>query len=181
MDIQSNQSLIYEYKGIRPTIGHGVFLAPGVVVLGDVTIEDHANIWFYSVVRGDVNCVRIGRQTNIQDHCVLHVTSDKFPLKIGADVVVGHRAVLHGCVIEDDSLIGTGAMVLDGAIVETGAIVGAGAVVTPGSVVKANSVVMGTPARSVRTATEKERAFNKNNINKYRTYGQNFNQIARLI
>lgn len=181
MNIHPNRALIYEYKGIRPTIGDDVFLAPGVIILGDVTIEDYANIWFHSVARGDVNHIRIGGQSNIQDHCVLHVTSDKFPLIIGAGVVVGHRAVLHGCVIENDCLIGIGAMVLDGAVVEVGAIVGAGAVVTPGSIVKANSVVMGTPARAVRTATENERAFHKNNVIKYKTYAQNFNQLARLI
>lgn len=181
MNIQSSQALIYEYRGIRPTIGKNVFLAPGVVILGDVTIEDDANIWFYSVIRGDVNSIRIGSQTNIQDHCVLHVTSDKFPLIIGANVIVGHRAVLHGCVIEDDCLVGIGAMVLDGAKVESGAMVGAGAVVTPGSIVKANSVVMGTPAKPVRTATENERAFNKINLNKYKAYGQNFKHLARLL
>lgn len=181
MNIHANQALIYEYKGVYPNIGDGVFLAPGVIILGDVTIEDHANIWFHSVVRGDVNYIRIGRQSNIQDHCVLHVTSDKFPLILGAEVVVGHRAVLHGCVIGNDCLIGIGAMVLDGAVVEAGAIVGAGAVVTPGSVVQANSVVMGTPARPVRSTTESERAFHKININKYKTYGQNFNQLTRLL
>lgn len=181
MNIQSNQTLIYEYRGIRPTIGKNVFLAPGVVILGDVIIEDHANIWFYSVIRGDVNSIRIGSQTNIQDHCVLHVTSDKFPLILGANVIVGHRAVLHGCVIEDDCLIGIGAMVLYGAKVESGAMVGAGAVVTPGSIVKANSVVMGTPAKPVRTATENERAFNKINLNKYRSYGQNFKYLTQLV
>lgn len=176
-----NRALIYEYKGIRPSLGKNVFLAPGVVILGDITIEDHANIWFYSVARGDVNYIRIGSHTNIQDHCALHVTSDKYPLIIGSNVVVGHRAVLHGCIIEDDCLIGIGALVLDGAKIETGAIVGAGSVVAPGAIVKANSVVMGVPARLIREATEDERAFHHINLVKYSNYAKTFNQITRLI
>lgn len=178
MNGHNHQALIYEYKGIRPTLGEGVFLAPGVVLLGDITVEDHANIWFYTVARGDVNFIKIGRQTNIQDHCALHVTTDKYPLIIGANVVVGHMAALHGCVIEDNALIGIGALVLDGATIETGAIVGAGAVVPPGSVVKSNTLVLGSPARPVREATASEHEFHMINIIKYRSYAENFNQLA---
>lgn len=181
MDNDNNKAMIYEYKGIRPTLGQGVFLAPGVVLLGDITIGDYANIWFYTVARGDVNFIKIGSQTNIQDHCTLHVTSDNYPLIIGANVVVGHRAVLHGCVIEDNALVGIGALVLDGARVEEGAIVGAGAVVSPGSVVKSNTLVVGVPARPTRSPSDSERTFHMTNIMKYRSYAKNFNQLARLV
>ena len=126
---------IYEYNGVRPRIGENVFLAPGVVVLGDVEIGEGSNLWFYTVVRGDVYPIKIGRKTNIQDHCMLHVTGGRFPLIIGDGVIVGHRAVLHGCTVHDNALIGIGALVLDGSVVEEGAIVAAGAVVTPGSTV----------------------------------------------
>lgn len=180
MTQNSMKAMIYEYKGIKPTLGEDVFLAPGVVLLGDITIGDRANLWFYTVARGDVNFIRIGHQTNIQDHCTLHVTTDKYPLIIGANVVVGHRAVLHGCVIEDNALIGIGALVLDGARVETGAIVGAGAVVSPGSVVQTNTVVVGAPARPIRSPSKAEIEFHMINVNKYVSYGLNFNQIARL-
>lgn len=171
--------MIYEYQGIRPTLGKNVFLAPGVIVLGDVEIGDDSNLWFYSVVRGDVNSIRIGQSANIQDHCVLHVTSAKFPLTLGHRVIVGHRAVLHGCVVGDDALVGIGALVLDGAVVEPGAIVAAGAVVAPGSVVPANRVAVGIPARPTREASEEERAFHQSNSMRYREYGRRFHEIVR--
>jgi carbonic anhydrase/acetyltransferase-like protein (isoleucine patch superfamily) len=152
-----------------------------VVVLGDVEIEDDANIWFHTVIRADVNIVRIGARTNIQDLCMLHVTSDRFPLHIGADVVVGHRAVLHGCTVEDGALIGIGALVLDGARVCAGAILGAGAVAPPGSVIPENTVALGIPARPVRTPTDEDRAFHSLNIDRYMNYGRNFSELAKII
>ncbi len=173
--------MIIEYKGIKPKLGKNVFLAPGVILLGDIEIGDYSNIWFYTVARADVNYIRIGSQTNIQDHCALHVTSDQFPLVIGNDVVVGHRAVLHGATIHDRALIGIGALVLDGCVVEEGAIVAAGAVVSPGSVIPANKVAIGIPARPVRDCTEAEREFHLQNSLKYREYGRSFSEITRII
>lgn len=173
--------MIYEYKGIRPRLGKDVFLAPGVVVLGDVEIRDGAGLWFYTVARADVHSITIGRDTNVQDHCVLHVTGGYFPLHLGERVIVGHRAVLHGCTIHDDALIGIGALVLDGAVVEHGAIVAAGAVVAPGTVIPANRVAVGVPARPTREATEQERQFNRTNFAKYREYGRTFHEITRLV
>ncbi len=96
--------------------------------------------------RGDVHSIKIGRKTNIQDHCMLHVTGGRFPLNIGDGVIVGHRATLHGCTVHDNALIGVGALVLDGAVVEEGAIVAAGAVVTPGSTIPSNRVAVGIPS-----------------------------------
>ncbi|MDQ7784089.1 MAG: gamma carbonic anhydrase family protein [Desulfomonilaceae bacterium] len=172
---------LFEYKGIRPKLGRDVFLAPGTVILGDVEIGDHGNIWFYTVVRGDVNAVRIGPRVNIQDHCMLHVTSDRFPLTVGAGVIVGHRAVLHGCTILDDVLIGIGALVLDGAVVEEGAIVAAGAVVTPGTVIPADTVAVGVPARPTRQPTEQEKAFHRDNSAAYQRYGRDFHNLVHEI
>jgi carbonic anhydrase/acetyltransferase-like protein (isoleucine patch superfamily) len=173
--------MVYEYKGITPVIGNGVFLAPGVIILGDVEIGDYTNIWFYTVARGDVNSIRIGSRTNIQDHCMLHVTGGRFPLNVGNGVIVGHRAVLHGCTVHDDALIGIGALVLDGAVVEHGAIVAAGAVVTPGTIIPADTLAVGIPARPSRKPTEKEKAFHQLNSKKYQEYGLNFNELVRLI
>ena len=173
--------MIYEYKGIKPRLGRNVFLDPGVVVLGDVEIADEANIWFHSVVRGDVNLIRIGKRTNIQDLCMLHVTGERFPLTIGEEVIVGHRAVLHGCVIHDRALIGIGALVLDGAVVEEGAIVAAGAVVSPGTVIPANRVAVGIPARPAREATVEEREFHTINCGRYAQYAHTFHEITRLF
>ncbi len=173
--------MIIEYRGIRPKLGLDVFLAPGVILLGDIEIGDSSNLWFYTVARADVNYIRIGAQTNIQDHCALHVTTDRFPLVIGAEVVVGHRAVIHGATIYDRALIGIGALVLDGSVVEEGAIVGAGAVVSPGSVIPANKVAIGIPARPVRDCTEAEREVHLINCLKYKEYGRKFSDLTRVI
>ncbi|MFC1835605.1 gamma carbonic anhydrase family protein [Thermodesulfobacteriota bacterium] len=173
--------MIYEYKGIRPKLAKNVFLAPGVILLGDVEIGEGSNLWFYTVARGDVNHIRIGRDTNIQDHCMLHVTGGKFPLVVGDGVIAGHRAVLHGCTIHDGVLIGIGALVLDGAVVEEGAMVAAGAVVAPGSVIPADTVALGVPAKPTRAPTAEERAFHKKNCMNYRNYGLNFRDLVEPV
>jgi carbonic anhydrase/acetyltransferase-like protein (isoleucine patch superfamily) len=173
--------MMYEYRGIKPKLGLGVFLAPGVIVIGDVEIGDYSNLWFYTVARGDVNSIRIGRGTNIQDHCMLHVTSERFPLHMGDDVIVGHRAVLHGCTVRDGVLIGVGALVLDGAVVEEGAIVAAGAVVAPGTVIPANTVALGVPARPTREPTEDEKRSHKMNASKYEQYARDFHRLVQPV
>ena len=173
--------MIYEYKGIRPRIGENVFLAPGAVVLGDVEIGDGSSLWFYAVARGDVHSIKIGRKTNIQDHCMLHVTGGRFPLNIGDGVIVGHRATLHGCTVHDNALIGVGALVLDGAVVEEGAIVAAGAVVTPGSTIPSNRVAVGIPARSTRKPTAEEKAYHEQNLARYHEYGRLFHELVRPV
>jgi carbonic anhydrase/acetyltransferase-like protein (isoleucine patch superfamily) len=173
--------MIYEYKGVKPRLGDNVFLAPGVVVLGDVRIGDRSSLWFYTVARGDVNTIEIGREANIQDHCMLHVTRDQFPLKIGDGVVVGHRAVLHGCTIHDNALIGMGSIVLDGSVVEEGAIVAAGALVSPGSIIPANHVAVGIPARAVREVSEQERVNHQQRVSRYQEYGRLFHELVRPL
>ncbi len=124
--------------------------------MGDVAIGADSSIWYGAVVRGDVHRVRIGERTNLQDQCLVHVTADRFAASIGDDVTVGHRAVVHGCVVEDEALIGIGAIVLDGARVGRGAWVAAGALVTPGAEVPAGCLVLGAPARVVRKVTDDE-------------------------
>jgi len=173
--------MIYQYKGIRPRIADNVFLAPGVVVLGDVEIGQDSNLWFYTVVRGDVHSVTIGKGVNIQDHCMLHVTGGRFPLSLGDSVIVGHRAVLHGCTIHANALIGIGALVLDGAVVEQGAMVAAGAVVAPGAIIPANRVAVGIPARATRETTEQEQQLNRANAVRYREYGRQFHAITSAV
>lgn len=157
-------------------MGKDVFLAPGALVLGDVEIGDGTNLWFYTVVRGDVHRITLGKDTNIQDMCMLHVTGGRFPLNVGNNVVVGHRVVLHGCTVHDSVLIGIGALVLDGAVVEEGAMVAAGAVVAPGTTVPANKLVMGIPARVVRDLTDEDRQSQQANAERYRLYAQHFPQ-----
>jgi gamma-carbonic anhydrase len=147
---------IHPYQGRWPLLGARVFLAPGAHVVGDVILGEDVSFWFHTVARGDVNSIRIGARTNIQDGTVLHVTHVRHPLVIGAGVVVGHQAVLHGCTIGAGALIGIGARVLDGAVVERGAQVGAGAVVVPGHPVPAGHLALGIPARVARPLTEEE-------------------------
>jgi carbonic anhydrase/acetyltransferase-like protein (isoleucine patch superfamily) len=144
------------YRGKLPRLGARVFVAPGAYVTGDVELGDDVSFWFHTVARGDVNFIRIGARTNIQDGSVLHVSHQTHSLIIGAGVVVGHHAVVHGCTIGDGALIGIGARVLDGAVVEAGAQIGAGAVVAPGHRIPAGHLALGIPARVVRPLTDEE-------------------------
>ena len=144
------------YRGRLPRLGENVYVDPAAVVVGDVELGDDASIWPFVAARGDVNFIRIGARTNIQDNCVLHVTHDGpytpggAPLVIGDDVTVGHGAILHACTIENACLIGMHATVLDGAIVRKHGFVAAGAVIAPGKVVGEGELWMGNPARCVR-------------------------------
>lgn len=147
---------VLPFKDKLPKLGENVFIAPGAWVIGDVVIGDRSSIWFNTIVRGDVHYVRIGSETNIQDNCTLHVTEGKFPLEMGDRITVGHRAIVHGCVVDDDCLIGMGATILDGAKIGKGSLVGAGSVVTPGFIVPPESLVMGVPATVRRKISEVE-------------------------
>lgn len=137
--------MIIAYNGIIPTIGKNVFIAPTAIVLGDVTIADHASIWFNAVLRGDMAPITIGANSNIQDNCTIH-TDIGLPVTVGANVTIGHNAVVHGCTIDDDCLIGMGAILLNGSHVGTQSVVAAGAVVREGSRVGPGQLAAGSPA-----------------------------------
>ncbi|HXU44680.1 MAG TPA: gamma carbonic anhydrase family protein [Thermoanaerobaculia bacterium] len=147
---------VHPFEGRRPVLGRRVWLAPSAHVAGDVELGDDVSFWFHTVARGDVHWIRIGARTNVQDGAVLHVTHERFPLSIGADVVIGHQAMIHGCTIEDGALIGIGARVLDGAVIETGAQIGAGALVAPGHRMPAGYLALGVPARPIRPLRAEE-------------------------
>ena len=149
--------IVRPYQGCMPVIDPSAWLAPGCVVVGDVAIEADCSIWYAVVVRGDVHQIRIGPRTNLQDGSVVHVTSGRFATWIGAEVTVGHRAVVHGCRVGDGALVGIGAIVLDGAEVGAGALVGAGSVVTPGAAIPDGMLAVGAPARVVRRLDDEER------------------------
>jgi carbonic anhydrase/acetyltransferase-like protein (isoleucine patch superfamily) len=138
------------YRGLLPILHPSVFVAPGARVIGDVQVGARSSLWFGAVVRGDVNRIRIGEETNLQDGTVVHVTHGTHPTIIGNRVTVGHGAMIHGCRLEDLCLVGIGAVVLDGAVVGERAMVGAGALVTPGTQVPPETLVLGTPARVAR-------------------------------
>ncbi|MEE2677214.1 MAG: gamma carbonic anhydrase family protein [Myxococcota bacterium] len=161
--------ILRPFAGIWPRIDTSAWLAPGAVVVGDVSIGPDSSVWYGSVLRGDVHSIRVGARTNLQDQCVVHVTRDRFSCEIGDEVTVGHRATVHGCVVEEGALIGIGAIVLDGARIGFEAVVGAGAVVTPGTEVAPGSLVMGVPARPVRELTPAERERNRKTTLSYVT------------
>lgn len=139
-----------------PRIHPEAWVAPGAVVIGDVEIGASSSVWFGSVVRGDLHRIRIGARTNLQDHCIVHVTRGRHSTEIGDEVTVGHRATVHGCRVGDGALIGIGAIVLDGAEIGEEALVAAGALVPPGAVVPARQLVVGVPARRVRALRSDE-------------------------
>ena len=148
---------IHPYRGRLPKLGERVFLAPDAQLTGDVEVGDDSSFFFHTAARGDVNTIRIGARSNVQDGTILHVTHETHPLAIGDDVVIGHCAMVHGCTLESGCLVGIGARVLDGAVVETGAQVGAGAVVTPGMRVPGGMLAVGVPAKVVRPLSDTER------------------------
>ncbi len=147
---------VFPYEGILPDLHPTVFLAPGSKVIGDVEMKEGSSLWFNTVVRGDVHFIKIGRYTNIQDCSMLHVTNNKYPLILGNNITVGHSVTLHGCTINDECLIGMGAIILDGAKVNKHSIVAAGAVVTQGFEVPEGKVVAGVPCRIMRDVTKDE-------------------------
>lgn len=148
--------MIVAHKGIAPQFDASVFIAPGACVIGDVWIGEKSSLWFNVVVRGDVNFIRIGSRTNIQDGSIVHVTRATHPTIIGSDVTVGHRVTLHGCTVEDGCLVGIGAIVLDGAVVGASSLVAAGSVIVPGTKIPPGSLVMGSPGRVKRSLSAEE-------------------------
>jgi carbonic anhydrase/acetyltransferase-like protein (isoleucine patch superfamily) len=145
--------------GESPRVAATAFIAEGAVVLGGVTVEEHASIWFGCVLRGDINRISIGPGTNIQDLTVIHV-SDDYPAVVGANVSVGHRAIIHACDIGDETLVGMGAIVMDGARIGPRSIIAAGALVTKGAQIPEGSLVMGSPAIIIRTLSLAEQRAN---------------------
>ncbi len=143
---------------MRPRLADDVFVAPGASVIGDVEIGAGARIWFGCVVRGDVCSVRIGPRTNLQDLSVVHVTHTGIPAHIGAEVMIGHRCILHACTIEDRSFVGMGAVIMDRAVIETGGMLAAGALLAPGKRVKRGELWGGVPARFLRELSAEELA-----------------------
>ncbi|TFH02753.1 MAG: gamma carbonic anhydrase family protein [Calditrichales bacterium] len=148
--------MIYKFENLNPHIGENVFIAPSADIIGDVTLADDCSIWFNVTVRGDVHYIKIGKKTNIQDNSVLHVTNGIFPLNIGEMVTVGHGAILHGCTIGNNALIGMGAVILDGAEISDNSIVAAGSLVREGQHFPEGILIAGSPARVKRKLRDDE-------------------------
>lgn len=143
-------ALIKEINGITPMIPDDCYLAENATIVGDVTFGIQCSVWYNAVIRGDVNAIKIGNKVNIQDGAVIHCTYLKHTTIIGNNVSIGHNAIVHGCTIEDDVLIGMGAIVMDNCIVKSNVIIGAGSVVTQNSVLESNAIYAGIPAKKVK-------------------------------
>ena len=146
------------FQGGTPRLHPSVFVADGAQVIGDVKIGEESSVWYNTVLRGDVNSIRVGRRTNIQDLTMVHVDKGTYPVTIGDEVTVGHHVVIHGCTIGSRVLVGIGSVVLNGVVIEDDSFIAAGTLLTPGTHVPSGSMVMGSPGRVKRTLTDAERA-----------------------
>ncbi len=146
----------HAYQNKMPKMDESVFIAPGAHVIGDVQIGQGSSIWFNTVVRGDVFPIRIGKNTNIQDNSLIHVTSGQYATQIGDEVTAGHRVILHGCEIADRVLVGMGAIIMDGAVIDEETIIGAGSLVTPGTKIPKRVLALGSPCKVIRELKPKE-------------------------
>ena len=171
--MSSSISYLRAYKNTYPNLGNNIYIDHSAVLVGDITLADDVSIWPLVAARGDVNSITIDKRTNIQDGTVLHVTRkskthpDGFPLKIGADVTVGHQCMLHGCILGDRILVGMGAIIMDGAIVEDDVFIGAGSLVPPNKTLVSGYLYVGNPVKQVRPLTEGELAFLKQSALNY--------------
>lgn len=168
---------IITHEGIAPRIHASAFVAEGAHIIGNVELGENASVWFNSVLRGDINSIHIGDRTNIQDGSILHVTSE-LAVHVGNDVTVGHRAIVHGCRVEDGSLIGMGSVILDRARIGKQALVAAGAVVLEGFVVPDGMLAAGVPAKILRPLTGKEKLSLLESAEHYVKYAQSFRSIT---
>jgi carbonic anhydrase/acetyltransferase-like protein (isoleucine patch superfamily) len=167
-------AFLLPYKSVLPKIDETAFVAETAAVIGDVVIGAESSVWYGCTLRGDVNNIVIGARTNIQDHTMIHVSSDGQGTTIGDDVTVGHAAVLHACTIGNMAFIGMQACVMDGAIVEDGAMVAAGALVTPGKRVLSGQLWGGSPAKYMRDLSDAEKAFLKYSADRYVAVAKNY-------
>jgi carbonic anhydrase/acetyltransferase-like protein (isoleucine patch superfamily) len=146
--------ILFPVNGISPEMGDDCFIAPNATIVGDVIMGNECSVWFNAVIRGDVNSIRMGNKVNVQDGAVIHCTFEKTKTIIGNNVSIGHNAIVHGCVIQDNVLVGMGAIVMDNAQIGSNSIIAAGAVVLEGTVVEPGSIYAGVPAKKVKDVSQ---------------------------
>ena len=172
--------VILPVKGVMPVLGADCYIAPNATIVGDVVMGDQCSVWFNAVVRGDVNIIRMGRKVNVQDGAIIHCTYQKTGTHIGNNVSIGHNAIVHGCVIEDNVLIGMGAIVMDHCVVGSNSIIAAGAVVLENTRVEPGSIYAGVPAKKVKDISPELISGEINRIaNNYVTYSGWFKESGR--
>ena len=169
-------AIIKSVRGFTPAFGKDCFVADGAVVVGEVSMGDNCTVWFNAVVRGDVHSITIGNDTNIQDGAVIHCTYQKAKTVIGSRVSIAHNACVHGCTIEDDVLIGIGAIILDDAVIGTGSVIAAGAIVLPGTKVEPGSIYVGIPAKKVKDTGPEMKAVIERTARNYPMYASWFKE-----
>ena len=167
-------AIIKAVRGHEPTFGENCFLADNAVVVGEVIMGNNCTVWFNAVVRGDVNSITVGDNTNIQDGAVIHCTYQKNKTVIGSNVSIAHNAIVHGCTIEDNVLIGMGAIVMDGAVIGSNAVIAAGAVVLAGTIVEPGSMYAGMPAKKMKDTSEEMKAVIQRTAKNYPMYAEWF-------
>lgn len=146
--------IIHPVNGKSPQIPKSCFIAENATIVGEVTIGENCSIWFNAVIRGDVHFIKMGNKVNVQDGAIIHATYQKSPTTIGSNVSIGHNAIVHGCIVHDNVLIGMGSIVMDDCIIESNSIIAAGAVVTKNTVVESGSIYAGVPAKKVKDISE---------------------------
>jgi carbonic anhydrase/acetyltransferase-like protein (isoleucine patch superfamily) len=167
-------ALILPVKDVYPQIGENCFIAENATIVGDVILGNECSVWFNAVIRGDVNFIRIGNKTNIQDGAVIHCTYQKAGTAIGNNVSIGHKALVHGCTVEDNVLIGMGAIVMDHAVVQTNCLIAAGAIVLENTLCESGFIYAGIPAKKVKPLSEEQIAGMGKTANNYVLYGSWF-------
>ena len=169
--------VILPVKGVMPQMGNNCFVAPNATIVGDVVMGDDCSVWFNAVLRGDVNFIKMGNKVNVQDGAVLHCTFEKTTVRIGNNVSIGHNAIVHGCVIDNNVLVGMGAIVMDNVRVGSNSIIAAGAVVLENTVIEPGSIYAGVPAKKVKDISESLISGEINRIaDNYLTYSQWFKE-----
>jgi carbonic anhydrase/acetyltransferase-like protein (isoleucine patch superfamily) len=165
-------ALIKTVRGNAPRFGNNCFLAENATVVGEVVMGDNCTVWFNAVVRGDVHSITIGNNTNIQDGAIIHCTYQKAKTVIGNNVSIAHNAIVHGCTIEDNVLIGMGAIIMDDAVIESGSVIAAGAVVLAGTIVEAGSLYAGMPAKRIKDNSAEMKAVIERTARNYPMYAE---------
>ena len=166
--------MLIKYKKKTPKIKKNVFLAPGSKIIGNVRINSKSSVWFNTVIRGDVEKITIGFNTNIQDLTMIHGTTDGYGTEIGSNVTIGHNCVIHDCKIEDNSLVGMSSTILDGAILKKGSMLAADSLLTGGKIIKSGELWAGKPAKFLRTLSQKEKKFLKESADRYYNLSQEY-------
>lgn len=172
--------MIYQLDGTTPDIEPSAWIAESADCIGNIKLKANSSVWFGAVLRGDNELIELGEGSNIQDGCVCH-TDPGFPLTIGANVTVGHKAILHGCTIEDDALIGMGATILNGAVIGKGSVIGAGALVGEGKIIPPGVLVVGIPGKIMRELTVEQQALARQGAKRYVENARRFAQGLQKI